>query len=83
MSQTGLAGFARHSELTLQLLQAPWVLASVEAGLMLLLYLVLTPHRPKQYRLTSSLDDIVAFSLLRAAAVALAYLFGAGRLYHK
>ena len=50
---------------------------------MLLLYLLLTPHRPSHYRLTSSLDDVALFSLLRAAAVALAYLFGAGRLYHR
>lgn len=58
------------------------MLAALEAGLMLLFYLVLTPHRPKHYLMTSSLDDVVLFSLLRAAAVAVAYLFGAGRLHH-
>ena len=50
---------------------------------MLLLYLLITPHRPRHFRFTSSLDDVALFSAIRVVAVFLAYLWGAGRQHHR
>ena len=50
---------------------------------MLLLYLLITPHRPRHFRFTSSLDDVALFSAIRVVAVFLAYLWGAGRKHHR
>ncbi len=64
-------------------------MAATEAATMLALYALLDPdalllrRRGLQFRFRSSLEDVVAFSLLRAAAVLLAYGFGAGRRYQR
>jgi len=64
-------------------------MAATEAATMLALYALLDPdalllrRAGLRFRFRSSLEDVVAFSLLRAAAVLLAYGFGAGRRYQR
>ena len=71
--------------------QAPFGLAMTEAAVMLLLYFVAVPgalvvRRPLlafHYAFARSLEDVVALSLLRAAAVTFAYWSGAGAKRHR
>lgn len=67
--------------------QAPWGLALLEAGSALLTYMLLVPcaiplrckYQQFHYALGHSLEDVVLLSVLRAAAVVVAYLCGSAR----
>lgn len=69
--------------------QAACGMAATEAATMVTLYALLDPNalvlraRGLRYRFRSSLEDVVALSLARCAAVLLAYGFGAGRKYQR
>ncbi|KAK9811616.1 hypothetical protein WJX72_007022 [[Myrmecia] bisecta] len=70
---------------------APWGFAACEVAVMLLLYSLLIPNALPvrrhishyRYHFRRSLEDVVAFSILRFLAVVLAYVFGTGRNYHR
>lgn len=70
-------------------MQAACGMAATEAATMVTLYVLLDPNalllraRGLRYSFRASLEDVVAFSLARAAAVLLAYGFGAGRKYQR
>ena len=69
--------------------QAACGMAATEAATVVTLYVLLDPNalvlraRGLRYRFRSSLEDVVAFSLVRCVAVLLAYGFGAGRKYQR
>lgn len=68
-------------------LQAPWGLACLEAGSALLTYMLMVPCaipvrcglQQFHYALSHSVEDVVLLSLLRPAAIVVAYLCGSVR----
>ncbi|KAK9793203.1 hypothetical protein WJX73_006067 [Symbiochloris irregularis] len=74
-----LLGFLFSFALGLFRAMAPWCLAVLEVGTMILLWFLITPHSIRHFRYRRSLDDLVLLSCVRFVAVLLAYACGLGR----
>lgn len=64
-------------------LQAPWILCLIEVATLMLLLLLLVPHRPPgpySFDYTVSLEDVVLLGALRALALASTYACGSSSL---